>query len=389
MPGLKLPKHKHESMTKIKNLNIPKIVYIKTDNKIKIGDYVKKGQILSNDKNPGISSVSGHVIGLKEMNTVKGTFLCAEVENDLKETPIKVDLNLSFEDKLEKCGIIGMGGAGFPANIKYRTDKKIKTLLVNAVECEPYITADWALIMSHSEEILETIDKIIKIKDIDKAIIAIKKTNIDLIEEVNKYIGTYPNISLKKVRDIYPMGYEKTLIKECLNETYETIPLEKGIIVNNVSTIFAMKNLEPLTERIITITGEGIKNKGNIQAKIGTKISELIKAVGGKETDSIIITGGPMMGTIAPKDLILTADLNCLLVLPKKEEEITTECLRCGKCAQACPVSLSPVFIMNADPSELKKLNPNKCIECGLCSYICPARINLREIVKKAKEEVK
>ncbi|MEG2250948.1 MAG: hypothetical protein RSD09_05145, partial [Bacilli bacterium] len=110
MPGLKLPKHKHESMTKIKNLNIPKIVYIKTDNKIKIGDYVKKGQILSNDKNPGISSVSGHVIGLKEMATVKGTFLCAEVENDLKETPIKVDSNLSFEDKLEKCGIIGMGG---------------------------------------------------------------------------------------------------------------------------------------------------------------------------------------------------------------------------------------------------------------------------------------
>lgn len=418
MPGLKIPKHKEMSMkAKLNVYNKPKLVYIplisgNDDNitvLVKKDDYVFKGSIIGkrkgNFKTPVFSSVSGTVIGFEEHSIHNGKKVkCAVIENDLKE---KIQKGLNKKDKLneiskpdfieclEKCGIVGLGGAGFPTYVKYNTETKINILLINAVECEPYITADYFIIKEKCEEILEMIDAILEINNIDQAIIAIKCTNKSLKTIINKYIGTYLKIKVVFVPNLYPMGWEKTLIKEVLGLTYDRLPSEKGIIVNNVSTIYAMyqalKLDKPMIERIVTFSGKGLKKPQNVLVKVGTPISEIIDYIGGsyKSKSTILIAGGPMMGEVV-EDLVVTPELNCVLILEDNIDNNVTTCLRCGKCVNVCPSKLCPVLIKDSidDVEKLKEMNVNKCVSCGLCSYVCPAKINVREYVNKAKEKV-
>lgn len=417
MAGLKIPKHKHISMNKLNSFTRPERVYIPfiisndTNIKplIKKGDYIYKGQVLGhrtgNFSTPIFSSVSGTVLDFGEVTHHSGKKVNAVViENDFKEQidkSYKLRKNIEkldkqeFLDIIEKCGIVGMGGAGFPTYIKYKTDSKINTLIVNAVECEPYITADYAVFMEKCEDILETIDNIILINDIDEAIIAVKETNRELITKVYKYLGTYLRIKLYEVPNKYPMGWERTLIKEIKNITYDKLPIEKGIVVNNVSTIYAMSQAlkydKPIIERIITFTGEGIKKPQNILLKVGTKISDALNEVSGLKKNVTLIANGPMMGHLTDEDLVVTPDLNCVLVLENKKEVKSKECLRCGRCSNFCPANLCPVLIKDSigNKEKLNNLHPELCVSCGLCSYVCPSKIDVRSCVNEAKEELK
>ena len=232
--------------------------------------------------------------------------------------------------------------------------------------------------------------------NIPKAYIAIKETNDVIASEFKKYIGTYPNISLSFVSDGYPAGWEKNIVSEVLNITYDKYPSEKGVLVSNVSTVYAiydmLKNNRPLTERVITITGSGIKKPQNVRVKIGALMSEIIEHIDGYKDlkNPLFIAGGPMMGKSLPTDdLLVTKDLNCVIVMENKLS-YPNVCISCGKCASVCPVKLLPVLIMKniKDDKKLKDLDPKRCIECGLCSYICPSKIEVREFVKEAKERV-
>ena len=251
------------------------------------------------------------------------------------------------------------------------------------MECEPYITADDALAKQKCEEILEAIDAILEINKIDQAIIAIKKENTELKQVFDNFIGTYLKIKLKLVPNVYPMGWERTLIKETLNKDYDKYPIEEGIVVNNISTIYAiyeaLKYNKPLIERIVTFSGENIEDKRNVLVKIGTDAKEVLEQLKIKE-DSIIVAGGPMMGNKVD-DLVISANLNCVLAL-NNNIDIPSICLKCGKCVEVCPAKLSPI-------KKIKKLHPEKCIECGLCSYICPASLLVRERVRDAKDLVR
>lgn len=417
MPGLKIPKHKHMSMKKLDSYVKPEKVYIpfiiSNDTEIKPlvkeGEYVYKGQIIGrrtgNFNTPIFSSVSGIVLNFEEVSHQSGKKVNAVViENDFKEQlDKKYELRKNIEkldkeeflDIIEKCGIVGMGGAGFPTFMKYKTDQKIKTLIINAVECEPYITADYKILMEKCEDILEFIDDIIHINDIEEAIIAIKETNQELITKVNRYLGTYLKIRIQEVPNKYPMGWERTLIKQVKNVEYNRLPIEKGIIVNNVSTIYAMgqalKYDKPIIERIVTFTGEGIKKPQNVLVKIGTKVDEVIKEIGGTKKDVTMIANGPMMGSLADENLVVTADLNCVLVLDHKKPVKTKECLRCGKCASFCPARLCPVLIKDSvnNKEKLKELHPELCVSCGLCSYVCPSKLDVRHYVNEAKDTLK
>ena len=291
-----------------------------------------------------------------------------------------------------------MGGASFPTYAKYDTEKTIKTLLINAVECEPYITADYMMIINHAEEILECLDAILKINKINECFIAIKKDNTKLINEFNKFIGTYPNIKIYEMPNLYPMGWEKSIVKEVLKVTYKNLPIEVGAIVNNVSTIYAIyesiKYNKTLTSRIVTFTGEGFEKPQNIKLKIGTPVSEVIANLCKykNKKDLYFVAGGPMMGNSLPTDdLVVSPNLNCVLVLPKNKEKASIECLRCGLCVKYCPAKLSPVLIKNDcnNPEKAKFYEVNRCIECGLCSYVCPSKIKVREFVRKAKESLR
>lgn len=398
MAGYKLPHHKHMSMNELKSFLNPKDIYLEQgDSKLLVGDYVYKYQTIGHKERfnvPIISSVSGTVVDIKDGYIKIKNDLLEKTEKEIINRDVSKIKKEEFLDIIEKAGIIGMGGAGFPTHMKYKTDKNIELLIVNAVECEPYITADYSIMNEKCNELLEGINNIIKINKINNAILAIKKTNVEVIKKFKEIIDKYPKIELRIVRDIYPMGWERTLIKEVTKKEYNILPIELGIVVNNISTIFAINNALkhdiPLVERIITITGENVKNPGNVMVKIGTSVNEILKFMGGILDDSVLINGGPMMGVEINKTDYIKPQMNCILVLPKPKEENIINCLRCGKCVSACPANLAPVLIKEcSNKEELIKLQVNKCISCGLCSYICPSRIDLRNIVNEKKEVIK
>lgn len=398
MAGYKLPHHKHMSMNELKSFLKPKDIYLEQgDSKLLVGDYVYKYQTIGHKERfnvPIISSVSGTVTDIKDGYIKIKNDLLEKTEKEIINRDVSKIKKEEFLDIIEKAGIIGMGGAGFPTHMKYKTDKNIELLIVNAVECEPYITADYSIMNEKCNELLEGINNIIRINKINNAILAIKKTNVEVIKKFKEIIDKYPKIELRIVRDIYPMGWERTLIKEVTKKEYDILPIELGIVVNNISTIFAINNALkhdiPLVERIITITGENVKNPGNVMVKIGTSVNEILKFMGGIHDDSVLISGGPMMGVEINKTDYIKPQMNCILVLPKPKEENIINCLRCGKCVSACPANLAPVLIKEcSNKEELIKLQVNKCISCGLCSYICPSRIDLRNIVNEKKEVIK
>ena len=398
MAGYKLPHHKHMSMNELKSFLNPKDIYLEQgDSKLLVGDYVYKYQTIGHKERfnvPIISSVSGTVVDIKDGYIKIKNDLLEKTEKEIINRDVSKIKKEEFLDIIEKAGIIGMGGAGFPTHMKYKTDKNIELLIVNAVECEPYITADYSIMNEKCNELLEGINNIIRINKINNAILAIKKTNVEVIKKFKEIIDKYPKIELRIVRDIYPMGWERTLIKEVTKKEYNILPIELGIVVNNISTIFAINNALkhdiPLVERIITITGENVKNPGNVMVKIGTSVNEILKFMGGILDDSVLISGGPMMGVEINKTDYIKPQMNCILVLPKPKEDNIINCLRCGKCVSACPANLAPVLIKEcSNKEELIKLQVNKCISCGLCSYICPSRIDLRNIVNEKKEVIK
>lgn len=394
--------------------NKPKMVYIPlksgTDDDVttlvKKGEYVYKGSIIGKSKGnfriPIHSSVSGTVIDFEEKTYSDGNKVkCVVIENDFKEKierkiEIKKQINKytkeEFIERIKEDGIVGLGGAGFPTYVKYDTKKKIKTLIVNAVECEPFISVDYEIVKLKCEEILETIDAILEINKIEQAIIAIKKDNAELKEIFDNYIGTYLKINIKLVDNVYPMGWERRLVLELTGKNYNLLPIEKGIVVNNISTIYAiyesLKFNKPLIEKMITISGDKVNKKCNMMVKIGTPIKELLEKVD-KQDNYIIISGGPMMGKEVDDDAIISNNQNCLLLMEEKRYNVNP-CIKCGKCVSVCPVKLSPVLIMNCrSKKKLPDLRPELCIECGLCSYICPSKINVRNCVKEKQQMLK
>lgn len=407
MIGIKLLKHKKETMDKIGEYLNPKYVYFKIDDNellVKKEDNVLKGEkILKTKFDTYIhSSVSGKVVDFVELLDYKNNkYKFIKIENDFKEKEIykKEDItNITKEEfikNLKNNGIVGLGGAGFPTYIKYNTDD-VKTLIINAVECEPYITADYNLLFNNIKEVIEILNIIDKIYNLDEIFIAIKVKNRILKEKIIPFISKYEKIKLVEVPNLYPMGWEKSLVRYIKHTDYKKLPIEKNIIVSNVSTIYAIYESimynKPLIEKVVTLSGE-FKNPCNVKVKIGTNFNELKKIFKDyNNKDITLITGGPMMGESLESDnFIIPNNLNSVIALEKIKEDNTITCLRCGKCSANCPAKICPVLVKdNIDSKEeLKRLDVERCIECGICSFICPSKINLREYMRIAKKKVK
>ncbi len=398
----------------IDNIDI-QVIYIPLESKmgykyketVKVGDYVWVGSTLGKNsiaEIPLLSSVSGTVVGFEDKWLANNHKVrCIVIENDFKEKyqdkiGKKYDITKYSKNEfiylLKKCAIVGMSGSGFPTYIKYENSNNIKYLIVDGCECEILAASDNARMYNNPEEILEGIDAIMEIMKIEKGYIAINEKNETIISKFLRHINTYPNIKIYPVPDGYPNGYERILVKEILGLTYERLPIEVGVINENVSTIYAiyeaLKYHKPLIDRIVTIAGEGIKNPGNYLLKMGTNFNEvLLKTDNVKEiTNPVLIAGGSMMGTsIGDDNLIVTPDVNAILIKENKESE-TTQCIKCGKCSEVCPMNLIPSLIIDSKENA-QKFRIDKCVKCGLCSYVCPSKIEVREIIKKMKEELK
>lgn len=373
--------------------------------KVKVGDYVCIDDVIGVHIGTDFvlkSSVSGTIVGIEKKYISNGNFVdCFVIENDFKEkyrnklgkkNDITKYSKESFIYMLQNNGITGMGGTDYPTFIKYDTENKINYLIVNGVECDIYSSADNAVMYHYPEEILECIDAIMEIMNINKAYIAINEKNTQVIKRLLKFINTYPNIKIYPVIDAYPSGWERYLVQEITGLKYEKEPTEVGVITNNVSTIYSIYELlkysRPLTEKIVTIAGPGIKKPANYKVKIGTNFSEIILKTEGytKLKSPILVAGGAMMGKSIPSDeLIITKELNTILVL--EDDNIkSTKCIKCGKCSEVCPVGIMPSVIINDKDKKIKP-NLNKCIGCGLCSYVCPSKIEVREILQSLKEK--
>ena len=407
MIGIKLDKHKKETINKLEEYLNPKYVYFKVNDTdevlVKEKSKVKCGEKIIKTKFDTFihSSVSGKLVEFVEKidyKNNKSKFI--KIENDLKETNEFKEIDTKkltkeqFINILKENGIVGLGGAGFPTYIKYDTDK-VETLIINGVECEPYITADHTILFNNIKEIVKTLKLIEKIYNLKEIYIAIKVGNLNLKDKIIPMINN-TNIKLVELPNLYPMGWEKSLVRYVKHTDYEKLPIEKNIIVSNASTIYAISNALkgiPLIEKIITVSGNSINNPTNIKVKIGTTFNELKDVFKGySEKDIVLVAGGPMMGeAIETDDFVIPNNLNSVIALKNTKVVNPITCLRCGKCADHCPVKLCPVLVKDNinDKDELKRLDVTRCIECGICSFVCPSKINLREYLKEAKKKVK
>jgi len=384
------------------------------------GDSVKVGQLIA--KSSGFvsanihSPVSGTVFRIDNVLDASGykrQAIIIKVDGDewdgsIDRSPeLKKEITLSPEDIIKKvgeAGLVGLGGATFPTHVKLSVPpgKKAEVLIINGVECEPYLTSDHQLMMEKGDEIMVGTQILMKALKVDKAIIGIENNKPDAIEHMSKLAAQYEGITVQSLKVQYPQGGEKQLIDACIGRQVPSgkLPIEVGAVVQNVGTTYAVyeavqKN-KPLFERVVTVTGKSVKNPGNFLARIGTPISNLIDAAGGIPEDAgKIIGGGPMMGkALASTDIPVTKGSSGILIMPDEmsKRKETQPCIRCSKCVSVCPMGLSPYLLMTVAEKAMwdraEEEDVMDCIECGSCSYTCPSNRPLLDYIRLAKGTV-
>ena len=373
---------------------------------VKPGDAVKVGTKIGTRTDfevPVYSSVSGTVVGNKMAYSpsVGRPIQHLVIENDglyVEDEPLKVvTLESSKEEIFEAikaAGLEGMGGAGFPTYVKYSKTQNIETILVNGVECEPYLTTDFVAMQNEVDALLLGCEYLIKAAGAKNAIIAFKTGKPELVKAISEKLEMHPLISIKEVPDVYPMGWERTLVKQVFKKEYKNLPSEVGVIVNNAQTVISIGKVlstgKPVATRLVTVSGDGINKNANVVCPIGTLAKDIVAACGGYvEGDINLIPGGPMCSkALRQDDFAITLPVGAITVL-KFVALKTVACLRCGACSSYCPASLQPVELKIAferkDTDRMEKLNIMSCVECGMCSYVCPSKIDVTDSIKKAK----
>lgn len=410
---------------KIEKLNMPETVTIPISQHIGApavpvvnkGDIVKIGQLIA--KSGGFvsanihSSVSGKVLKIEpsmDASGYKRMSIIIKVEGeeyepdiDLSDTLVKeCSLNADeIKKRIADKGIVGLGGATFPTHVKLSVPpgKTAEHLVINAVECEPYLTADHQLMMEKPDEILVGCSIMAKAIGVNKVLIGIENNKPDAIKLFKEKAVSFNNIEIYALKVKYPQGGEKQLIKALINREVPSggLPIDVGCVVQNVGTAFAVyeavqKN-KPLYERVVTVTGKNVKNPVNLLAKVGTPISELIELAGGLPEDTgKIVNGGPMMGkAVNNQQIPVTKGTSGILLFPNKlaKRPEVYNCIRCSRCTHVCPMNLEPHLLKNLSNKslweELEKERVLDCIECGSCSYTCPAGIPLLDYIRLGK----
>lgn len=384
------------------------------------GDKVKVGQLIAQAGGfvsaPVHSPVSGTVLkidtavdawGLKMPAiyiTVEGDEWDESIDRSEKLNPVCRLQPKEIVEKIQNAGIVGLGGACFPTHVKLTPPpgKKAEVLIVNGVECEPYLTCDHQLMLEKSEEIMVGIEILKKALGIEQAIIGIEKNKPDAIEEMERLASRRIGVSVVPLNLKYPQGGEKQLIDACIGRQVPSgaLPIEVGAVVDNVATIYAVyeavqKN-KPLIDRVMTVTGRDVKNPGNYLVRFGTPLSDVLELAGGIPAGTgKIIGGGPMMGrAMSNVDMPTNKRVSGLLLLPEEESvrEEPQNCIRCAKCVQACPMGLEPYLLSKQSEyalwDDMEKHNVMDCIECGCCQFTCPSYRPLLDYIRMGKATV-
>ncbi len=385
---------------------------------VQVGDQVKVGQKIGDSQSfvsaPIHASISGVVKSIKEVEVgAGGKSLAVVIESDgqnivHEDVKSKGDLSSLSSDEIRKivreAGIVGMGGASFPTHVKLAIPegKTVDNVILNAAECEPYLTVDHRIMVEQPEEVVFGLKVLMKAVGVNKGYIGIEDNKQDAIDAMSKATEGESEIEVVALETKYPQGGEKMLITAITGREVPSggLPADAGCVVNNVTTAVAVaraiKTGMPLIERTVTITGHGIKEPKNVVAKVGTSVAELIEYAGGfNGTPGKVILGGPMMGPAVHNiDVPVLKGTSGVLVLSQDEVEDfePVACIRCARCVDVCPVFLMPITLANYSQhhmyAEMDKYNVLDCIECGSCSYICPAKRPLLHYIRLGKAEV-
>ncbi len=379
---------------------------------VKVGDKVQLGQKIGDGEGlcvPVHASVSGTVIAIEPRPHTSGRMVNAIViENDFQDIPFtsqeeKDPASLTDDEILHairEAGLVGMGGAAFPGSVKAISAMgHVDTLIANACECEPYITADDSLMRTRPEQVLQGMMILRQVLQPERIVLAVEDNKAEAIETLQALKPSFPEIEIVVLPTMYPQGSEKQLIQAVTGREVPAgkLPVNVGCAVFNVSTFAAIYRAVclgmPLTERIVTISGEAIQKPQNFIVRIGTPFHDLIEKAGGltDHTDRVI-SGGPMMG-FAQGDLSVPVikATNSILCLPKDKNGAAENpvCLRCGKCVGVCPMHLQPLYMYRfskcGNVTELERLHILACMECGSCAYTCPGKLPLVETFRKSK----
>ena len=375
---------------------------------VKVGDPVKWGQKIGDGEGlcvPIHSSVSGTVIAIENRpHPTLGSALAVVIENDFRDDEMINPLPQTDDEILgaiREAGVVGMGGAAFPGNVKALSAMgNVDTLIANACECEPYITADDSLLRTDTQHVLEGMMIIYNILKPKRMVLAVEDNKQAAIEKLKALSPEFPHVEIVILPTRYPQGSEKQLIQAVTGREVlpGKLPVSVGCAVFNVSTFAAIYRAvrlgSPLNQRIVTISGEAISRPQNFIVRIGTPFRDLVEAAGGlHDKTERVIAGGPMMGAAqSDLDVPVIKATNSILCLLKDRNGAAENpvCLRCGKCVSVCPMRLQPLYMyryVNANrPDQLERLNLMDCMECGSCAFTCPGKLPLVEQFRKGKK---
>jgi len=384
---------------------------------VKKGDRVLAGQLIA--ESGGFISANIHASVSGTVKVIEPRYLatggkvdCIVVENDGLYESVDYSANVMPIEQMSRedirkavfsAGIVGMGGAGFPANVKLtpKDSDAIEYVIVNGAECEPYLTSDYRRMMEYPNEIVKGLSVVLRLFKNAKGIIAIEDNKPEAIKAMKEAALNVPNVEVKAVKTKYPQGGERFLIYAVTKReiNYTKLPADAGCVIHNIDTIYAIYNAiyngMPLIKRVVTVTGDAIKTPKNLEVLVGTNYRELLEACDGYTTEEgpkKIISGGPMMGfAMSSLDVPVTKTSSSLLALtfddvPSEE----SPCIRCARCQNVCPGHVQPYklaeFSRRGDLDSFVKNNGLECCECGCCSYVCPAKRHLTQRIKSMRK---
>lgn len=351
------------------------------------------------------SPISGTVVGIetrKNKQGAKASYI--HIKNDYENREVFMD-PVDAKDKqgvlqrVSDAGIVGLGGAGFPTFVKLNPSKPVDTLIINAAECEPYLTCDYRIMLEQTKEFVEGIKILAECLGVKRTIVGIEENKMEAFFKLSDYDG-FELVLLEKK---YPQGGEKQLIYACCKREVppKALPMDVGVVVQNVATALAVYEAvvkgKPLYERVVTVSGKGVANPKNLLVKNGTLYEDVLDFCGGISEDTTkLIAGGPMMGTsLYDASSVFTKTDSGLLALTKDEANTSqpSNCISCGACTRACPMNLMPMYIdfyaLAGDFITSEKYGTNHCIECGCCANVCPAKRPLVQSIRLAKAKLR
>lgn len=415
--GIHVPDRKEFSNEKpIENMPYPNKVYLSMQQHIgapaipvvNVGDKVKIGQIVGKENGVVsanvLASIAGTVVDICDIKNGLGQIqkhvvIENDFSNEVEKFPALENFdNQSIINRIRDCGIVGLGGAGFPTAVKLTPKNQLDVLIINGAECEPYLNCDYRLMLEKTEEIYQGIKLVAKILNVNKIIFGIEANKPKAIE----LFSNYPDIDVCVLKKQYPMGSEKHLIYSATGRKVPVgkMPFDIGCCVQNIKTVIACYeavylNL-PLNEIVVTVSGKGIENAKNVRVPLGTSYDDLIAYCGGEKDACKIVTGGPMMGKalINTTHFVRKTDSGLLLLTSNESDSRQpTNCINCTMCAKNCPMRLMPMYIeayaLAGDFKNAEKYGAMNCLECGSCAFNCPAKRPLVQSITYAKAKIK